>query len=261
MFLFLTLFFLAGCNDAAITPSFNDGTGGQGNIAPQPTPTPLPDPTPEPPPNTPQIKTVTFLASDLNEADANMVYKKRIEPIQLAVAVEDKDCHQEHQSKCIKNRQVLFQFNIEEINKLYPSYLWDILSFELKASYFSVSAGLSHELICLLNNKVCSGVEIDKYGGLRFPFIWRNSKFWTNNPKDHVVNDHFSKFLKAGVDTRGVTIWKNKVFDLTQLLGLTERTLLTTIRKNNELHFSVTSDTFIEDPELTIKVKRRLLSR
>lgn len=262
LILFSLLLLVCGCNETAESPNFNDGTGGQDNISPGPTPGPTPPaPGPTPAPPTVETKTLNFKASDLNPEDAVMVYKKRVKPTQLGTPVDDEDCHNKYKDRCIKDRQVLFQFNIEEINERFPADLWDVVEFKLEASFFSVSGDISNELLCLLNRKVCSGVEIKKLGGIRLPFLWRNSKFWTGLPREHVLNRKFDQVLRSGINSNGVAVLVEESFNLIELFSLTPKTLLTTIRKNKQLHFSVSSDTYVEDPELTISLKRRLLSQ
>lgn len=259
------LLLLASCNsdDPIIPTGPNSDVGGNDDLNPGPVPNPTPTPTPPPPPINETVN-LELLPSDLNKDDTTLVYRKMFKTVQLGENRDHRHCDDDYKSTCIVNRQVLFQFNVEDINKNYPSELWDVTRVSLKANYYSVGKNERTELLCILNNRLCSGKAISKIAGLKIPFIkilWRNGQFWIGRDEDHVMNDIFHKALLDGEIHEKLFIRKDLTLDLSRTFNMQPPALQTLVRKSEGVHFSVTDDTYVEDPVLSVSLKRRLPSR
>lgn len=236
------------------------------DLNPQPPPSdgPSPAPGPGPTPAPPEVVTLNIDPSELNKNDTTIVYRGFIKPVGLKEPRKHKKCPDRFENQCLINRQVLFQFNLEEINQSYPQELWDVSSIELHADYFSFGEKYRTELFCILNLKKCSGKAITKIAGLNIPFIkvlWRNPKFWRGRDEDHIMNELFHIELLNGKLHEGIYIRKGLIMDLTRTFNIPDTALQTLVRKNNNLQFTVTDDTFVEFPNLQINLRRRLPSR
>ncbi|MCF8060235.1 MAG: hypothetical protein K9K67_13120 [Bacteriovoracaceae bacterium] len=259
----LFILFVSSCQKDQSPIPTNTGRDVSGNDDLSPTPTPVPAPVPTTPPLEEEV--VSLQPSDLNKNDTNVVYRKMFRPIGLNEPRDDhRFCHPDYKDRCVVNRQVLFQFSTTFINENYPSELWDILKINLTANFYSVGKNQRTELLCLLNNRVCSGKAISQVIGLKVPFLkilWRNHKFWIGRDEDHVLNDKFHHELIAGAVDETIYIRENLSMDLKEFLSLATTDMQTLVRKNEGIKFSVTDDTYVEDPILTIRLRRRHPSR
>lgn|GEM_PF-2531483 len=259
--LLMTLLFSCQQDETTIPKSPNRDVSGNDDLNPTPTPTPVPPPTPPPL----QTEVLILQPSDLNKNDTNIVYRKMFKPVGLNETRDDhRFCHKDFKDKCVVNRQVLFQFSTTSINSSFPSELWDITKIELTANYYSVGKNQRTELLCLLNNRRCSGKAISNVIGLKVPFLkilWRNNKFWIGRDEDHVINDKFHQALLDGKLDEGIFVRQNLAIDLARFLSLPSTEIQTLVRKNEGIQFSVTDDTFVEEPILTIHFRRRLPDR
>lgn len=261
-----SLLSLTSCNsdDPTIPTGPNSGVGGNDDLNPGPDPTPDPTPTPTPTPPPTEKVVIELQPSDLNKDDTTLVYRKMFKPVQLGEPRKHRHCDDDHKDTCVVNRQVLFQFSTTSLNETYEQELWDVTKVTLKANYYSIGKNHRTELLCLLNNRLCTGKAISKIAGLNIPFIkllWRNQKFWIGRDEDHVMNDVFHQELLSGKVNDNLFIRKDLTFDIARTFILPATDLQTLVRKNEGIHFSVTDDTFVEDPVLTIHLKRRLPSR
>jgi len=59
----------------------------------------------------------------------------------------------------------------------------------------------------------------------------------------------------------GIFVRQNLAIDLARFLSLPSTEIQTLVRKNEGIQFSVTDDTFVEEPILTIHFRRRLPDR
>lgn len=259
--LILAVLFYSSCSqdDPVIPVDPNRSIGGNDDL--QPGPGPDPTPTPEPTPAPPQTATVTLQPSSLSKGDTTLVYRKVFKVVGLNEPREHRNCHEQYSDKCTINQQILWQFDTSGINENYPSALWDIGKVEMTAGYYSVGKNHRTELLCLLNNKVCSGKAISKIPRLGLPFLkilWRNHKFWTGRDGDHVKNKLFHDTLLSGQINEELYVVPNHTFDFSRVFSLPATAVQTLIRKNDGVHLSVTDDTFVEDPILKVYLKRRV---
>lgn len=259
----ISLILFSSCSqDAPVIPvDPNRSIGGNDDLRPDPNPEPTPPPpTPTPPPNL--TAEVTIEPSSLSKGDTTLVYRKVFKVVGLNEPRSGhRNCDDAYQDQCTVNQQILWQFNTTEVNTVYPPELWDIGRVEMTASYYSIGNNGRTELICLLNEKVCSGKSITKIPRLGLPFLkilWRNHKFWTGRDEDHVKNQLFHDLLLGGQQGENLFIVRNHTIDFTRLFSMPPTQVQTLIRKNEGIHLSVTDDTFVEEPILKVFLKRRV---
>lgn len=235
--------------------------------APKPTPPPLPgDPgqPSDPGDPTPQSVKINILASDINPNSVELVYRKFIKPMQLGEVTHDEECHPNLTDKCIWNSQVIFGFDTEYLNKDYPKELWEITHVELTASFYSLAPNKRGELFCSLDLKVCSGAYTkdaltnDSSEGKILKFFIKNPKFWVGKNKRHVVNNDFTELLKLHKIEDHLWIVRDHTFELGKLFKLPLNEVKTLMRKTHILSFSVSDDTYVEDPIIKVYLNRRL---
>lgn len=255
------------CSDESQLPIDPLAIGGNDDLNPDPGPgdgdNPAPTPTPTPPPQNQRV-TITLEPSDLNKDDTNIVYRSYIKAVGLNEPRKHRKCPDNFKNQCVVNRQILFQFNVDEINKDYPQELWDITFIELKADYYSLGEKYRTELLCVLNNKICSGKAITKIAGIDIPFVkllWRNPRFWRGRDENHVVSESFHAELLSGKVQKDFFIRKNLTMSLSRTFNLADTELQTLVRKNEGIQMSVTDDTYVEFPTLKIGLKRRVPER
>lgn len=238
--------------------------------APRPTPPSLPgdggdsdQPTDPADPIPTSIK-INILPSDIDPNSVNLVYRKFIKPMQLGEVTHDEDCHPGLLDKCIWNSQVIFGFDTEYLNKNYPKELWEITNVELTSSFYSLAPNKRGELFCSLNLKVCSGsytkdaLTDDTNERKRLKLFIKNPKFWVGKNKNHVLNNDFSKLLKLHQIEKHLWIVKDHTFQFGKLFRLGANDVKTLMRKIRILSFSVTDDTYVEDPIIKVYLNRRL---
>lgn len=262
----LPLLTLLSCSNGSDVPVDPLAIGGNDDLNPDPgpgdgdNPGPNPTPTPTPPPGD-QTVSITLEPSDLHKDDTTIVYRSYIKAVGLNEPRKHRNCPDNFKNQCVVNRQILFQFNVEDLNETYPQELWDITSIELKGDYYSVGEKYRTELLCILNNKVCSGKAITKIAGLNIPFVkllWRNPRFWRSRDEDHVVSEAFHTELLNGKVQKDFFVRKGLFMNLSRTFNLANTEIQTLVRKNESIHFGVTDDTYVEFPSLKINLKRRL---
>jgi hypothetical protein len=253
------LIFLAACEN----PSVVDVSGGgveRGDYDLKPPPVEVPtDPVPEPRPLPPETQTDMLKARNLtsSERKSNVTpYRTAtVKTIDLGKAVKSKDCIDGFEDVCIKNRQVLFALDLGPfLDQLSGRDLFDI---ELEADYYSIGQNYRTELICLLNNRRCSGRAIIRFPRIGLPFLakmmWWRPPFWDEGIDQVVVNEHFHFLLSEGYDeNRGFYQRQNVRIPLADLLGMHLDELVDLAKSEGTLYFSVTDDTFILRPKLLI---------
>ncbi len=262
--LLLLCLFSCSQDDPVIPIDPNSGIGGNNDLKPdpQPAPTPTPGPGPEPTPAPIEKLVLTIEPSSLNKGDTTLVYRKMFKVVGLGEPRSGhRNCDSRYPDHCSVNQQILWQFSTQELNENYPQELWDVGKVEMTASYYSVGKNHRTELLCLLNNQVCSGKAISRIPRLGLPFLkilWRNHKFWTGRDEDHVKNQLFHETLLAGQDGEEFYRVHNHTFDFSRVFSMPANQVQTLIRKNDGIHMSVTDDTYVEDPLLKIYLQRRV---
>jgi hypothetical protein len=260
----LSLMTLFSCSqdEAAIPIDPNTGIGGNDDLRPGPTPQPTPLPPPVPTPKPVENVVLTIEPSSLNKNDTTLVYRKMFNVVGLGEPRSGhRSCDSRYSEQCAVNQQILWQFSTEDINENYPQELWDVGKVEMTASYYSVGKNHRTELLCLLNNRFCSGKAISRLPRLGLPFLkilWRNHNFWTGRDEDHVRNQLFHDILLAGQDGEEFFRVSNHTLDFSRFFSMHANQVQTLVRKNDGIQMSVTDDTFVEDPILKVYLKRRV---
>jgi hypothetical protein len=226
-------------------------------------PEPTPGPTPLPRPN-PGRATVQILPYDLANGELGKyksAYRKKYIPFAgLKEPAISEDCAPGFIDRCVVNRQVLFQFFTETINKKYPKETWGIKSIQLTGSFYTIAKNHKTESICMLNNKKCSGVALTKFPKFGLPllvklFVWEKD-FWAKKTNQTMVNNHFFQLLSEGWSPEEKLFKReNLALDLTQLFALRLVDFDTLVRKNKSLIFSISDDTFVENPSLILTLE------
>ena len=75
------------------------------------------------------------------------------------------------------------------------------------------------------------------------------------------MNDKFHELLELGKVRSGLYIRNGMSLNLSNFLKLDYRQMNTLVRKNEKIEFSVTDDTYVEDPNLEVEFTRRLPRR
>ncbi len=219
------------------------------------------DPTdPNDPTNpTPQNVKLDILPSDVNPDSVTLVYRKTIDPLQLGETSDPKDCHPSFPHKCVWNSQVIFGYSTEFLNNEYPKELWEITAIEMTVSFYTHALNKRSELFCLHNTKMCSGqLSKDDKANEEAKLIVKNPKFWTGKDGNHVANSLFTTVLGNHRIEKELWIVKDYTFNLAKLFKLTDLQLHTLFRKESIISFSVSDDTYVEDPLVKVYLKRRL---
>ena len=253
----LSLSFLYSCKSTQ--PDEPDFSGG-GRDDLQPAPDPEPTPIPDDPPAPPRVETWSLEGDDISKEERKetpIPYRTWfVKTINLNQNVENKKCVSGYEDRCVVNRQLLFQFRTEEIQEKYPTEFWSLKSARLTGSYYSVGKNNRTELLCLLNANHCSGQGILKnwFGKL----IWWSSKFWTKK-YDHIVkNKWFNEFLIEGYDaTDKLYIRRDETVNLLDIFPVRLIDMERYVRKDKSVKFSITDDTYIEDPILHLEFIER----
>ncbi len=211
----------------------------------------------------PQTAFTTILPSDVNPKSVVLVYRKSIDPLQLGEVTDSGSCHDSFKHKCVKNSQVLFGYDTTALNKDYPPELWEIDSVELEVSLYSIGLQKRSELFCIHNLKLCSGElnkddDEDDKGKFDIKFIVKNPKFWTGDNDDHITNNIFTNLLRVNQIEDDLWIVRDHVFDVAKLYNLSIHGLRRLFRKTSFISFSISDDTFVEDPIVKIYMTKRL---
>ena len=223
------------------------------DTGPVPTDPSQPEPPTTPPPTGPTQAVQRISPSDVNPDDVILVYRKMIDPMQLGQISDSRKCHPALPSKCIWNSQVIFGYQTDDLNKNYPKELWEITHIEFTSSFYSLAIKKRDELLCMHNIKMCSG-ELGKDDD---KFIVKNPKFWNGDNDDHIVDNQFTNLLRAHQIEDDLWIVKDHTFDLGKLFRLDIYALRRLFRKNDFISFSVSDDTYVEDPEIKVYLQRR----
>ena len=204
----------------------------------------------------PQSAIQRILPSDVNPDDVILVYRKSIDPMQLGQVTDSRKCHPVFPHKCIWNSQVIFGYDTTILNQDYPKELWEITSVEITTSLYTLAIDKRDEFFCIHNLKLCSG-ELNKDDDNQ-KFIVKNPKFWNGDNDDHMTNNIFTNVLRAHQIEDELWIVRDHSFDIAKLYNLSTLNLRTLFRKNNFISFSISDDTYVEDPIIKVYLNRRL---
>ncbi len=216
------------------------------------------DPTNPNDPNQPpqQSAVLKILPSDVNPDSVTLVYRKTIEPLQLGETSDPKDCHPSFPTKCVWNSQVIFGYSTDFLNNEYPKEVWEIAAVEMTVSFYTHALNKRSELFCLHNTKMCSG-QIGKDDG---KFIVKNPKFWTGKDGNHVANALFTAVMGRNRLEESLWIVHDYTFSLGKMFKLSDNDLRILFRKKDIVSFSVSDDTYVEDPIIKVYLNRRVHS-
>lgn len=221
------------------------------------------NPTPTPPPESlPQKITIEVPASVISNEEAkkmNQVYKKIVKNNELGNPVKSRSCPDGHDHHCIKNRQVVFQFDLTQTT--FPDSHYALKDAELIADYYSIGKNFRTELICLLNSNICSGkgiIRIPKIG-LEYlvKMLWWDRTFWAKGYSKTVPTTLFMDALDEGWDENAkMYIRENQLLSLRELFKWSDLNLQELLANNKKWNFSVTDDTFIDRAQLRLNFER-----
>tara|TARA_R110000868_G_scaffold132380_3_gene343211 strand:+ start:34291 stop:35097 length:807 start_codon:yes stop_codon:yes gene_type:complete len=230
--------------------------GGNDPIGTDPTPTPNPgDPLPPPPP---QAKLITLAPRDYNPSSGEKVvvelpYRtKKVKHVAYGKSQTGLLCRLFGSDNCVRNRQVLFAFDIPAIGKI--NRIHDI---RLQANFVTYGRSFDTELICLNNIGTCSGNGIRKIPVLGLSKYvkkkWWNSNYWAAGYEDVVRNDYFQQALNASKTVNEhTTVTGIKDFSLKTLFDLGDQDLINLLRQEQSFWFTVADDTFVMSPKLLV---------
>lgn len=255
-YVLLTLMVLGACGK---NPHIIDSLvpiGGNDQINPEPTPTPDPgDPLPPPPPG---AQLITLEARDYNPETGEKVvvelpYRtKKVKYVAYGKSQSGLMCRLFGKDNCVRNRQVLFAFDIPTIGRI--KKIHDI---RLQANFVTYGLSFHTELLCLNNIGTCSGNGIRKIPILGLSKYvkkkWWNATYWATGYDDVVRNDFFQKALNASKSiNQHTTVTGIKDFSLRTLFDLGDRELLNLLRNEKSLWFTLADDTFVMSPKLLV---------
>tara|TARA_R110002049_G_scaffold300492_1_gene491408 strand:- start:356 stop:1159 length:804 start_codon:yes stop_codon:yes gene_type:complete len=229
--------------------------GGNDTLEPDPTPIPTPTPTPTPPPS---AKFVELGARDYDPSSGEKVvvelpYRtKKVKTIQYGISQSNIMCRLFGKDNCVRNRQVLFAFDIPALGKI--TKLHDI---RIQANFIVYGKSYDTELLCLNNIGTCSGNGIKKIPLLGLQKYvkkkWWNPTYWAAGYEDVVKNKYFHNQLKkSSVVNRNTRTTGPQDLSLKDLFDLNESDLLGLLSDQESFWFTLTDDTFVQSPKLVI---------
>lgn len=255
---FLLLFL--GCGNPHIVEedaSNNDVVDGNKPVTPRPPNTPRP-------PDQREKVVLVFDARQAEDDDLSglkIPYKTKIvKTIEYGDYKKTKSCPKKYRKKCVKNRQVLFSFDVEEARYLLEDG-FSVASVELGGNFYSIGKNYRTELLCLLNTNRCSGRSIIKLPVLGLSFLvkmlWWEKKFWEAGHDTVVRNDGFHQFLLRGWnESEGLFLIENQFINLEEYLHLDPDRAANLLRSSSSVSFAITDDTNIENAKLKIELIR-----
>ncbi|GAB4419184.1 MAG: hypothetical protein OHK0056_29140 [Bacteriovoracaceae bacterium] len=254
------LCFLSACGNPHITEDLpGDSLSGTTPVEPIPQTPNWPPPNPEEPPQHVLVEVTGQSAIDSDINQLNLVYSKVLKPIGLGETVKSKQCPKGHEHHCIKDRQVVFQFDLNSAQM--PGNNYRIKEAILVGDFYSIGKNFRTELLCLLNTKTCSGRGIIKIPRLGLSFmvkmLWWNKKFWDRTYDETVVTTHFHDQLEKGFNQdEEIYILEDFSFSLDELFNWHKDNINHLYQNHKVWNFSITDDTFIDRPKLQLRFER-----
>ncbi|MDC1175588.1 hypothetical protein OAT67_09325, partial [Bacteriovoracaceae bacterium] len=187
-------------------------------------------------------------------------YKKGIvKHLSLGESRKGKWCAKNFKNRCVKNRQVHFAFDLDEVPYLLDGQ-YRVVKSEIQASYYSIGKNYKTEMLCFLNINRCSGRSIIKIPRLGLSFLikmlWWDKKFWENGYDAVVSNDWFhSQMMNTWSDEEELYLMENSSLAMSSLFNLHSDELTDIFKSERSLVFTVTDDTFVEDPKIKLTLE------
>lgn len=258
--LLLALLLSFSCGNPHITEELPGGSlSGNRPVEPEPQDPNWPPTNPEEPPEKVLIEVDARAMSESEIKEQSLVYKNMLKSISLGESVKYKKCPDGHEHHCIKDRQVVFQFDLSNI--ALPNNNYRIKDAILVADYYSIGKNFRTELLCLLNTKTCSGRGIIKIPRLGLSFLvkmlWWNKTFWTRSYEETVVTTKFHDDLEKGwIEDENIFILEDHSLSLQTLFNWPNDNLNHLIKTHKKWNFSVTDDTYIDRPKMQLRFER-----
>lgn len=261
---FVTLMTLAilivSCGNPHISEEpANDNVTGTTPVEPDPQDPNWPPQDPQQPPQKVLVE-VNAQAVTADEAkQMNLVYKKIVKTIELGNTVKSKSCPDGHDHHCVKDRQVVFQFDLTNVDL--PDNKYKLEDAEILGDYYSIGKNYRTELLCLLNSNVCSGKGILKFPKIGLSFLvkmlWWNSAFWVNDYNQMVPTTLFQDTLDSGWNpNENIFIRENQLFSLKDLYNWPSENLQHLLDRHKKWNFVISDDTFVDRPLLRLRFQR-----
>lgn len=257
------MFFITSCKNPSVVEQANPGSvSGKDPIGDNPTP----DPTPTPPPPRPQRIVIELEGRRTNSDDLDglrIPYKKGlVKTISLGDNRKGKWCADNYKDQCVKNRQVQFSFDLDEIPYLLDGQ-YRVVKSEVQGSFYSIGKNYKTELICLLNIKKCSGRSIIRIPKLGLSFLikmlWWDKKFWKEGHDSVVANDWFhTQMMGTWNDDEKLFLMEDWSFRMSSLFNLHNDELNEVFKSERPLVFTVTDDTYVESPKIKLTLEEVL---
>jgi len=261
MVLFTLSILVVACGNPHISeePTIGNSTSGNTPVEPVPQDPNWPPTDPNQPPQYVLIEVPAHAVTSDEAKQMNLIYKKIVKTIELGDTVKTKSCPKGHDHHCVKNRQVVFQFDLTKIDL--PDNQYKIQDAELVADYYSIGKNYRTELLCLLNSNVCSGKGILKIPRIGLSFLvkmlWWNSAFWVNDYDQMVPTTLFQDTLDSGWDdNENIFIRENQAFSLKDLFAWPVENLGHLLDRHKKWNFSISDDTFVDRPILKLRFQR-----
>lgn len=264
LFIFLSLMFLGiqSCGNPNVTDDDIPILSGDDDFSPDPDDPK--DPT-EPDPADPKDVVLTFAPRKVGKSEyktLELPYRTMFFKV-LGPGESKKHiaCKKKFKKKCVVNKQVLFAFDTDAFKEYKEHY--KLMRIKLKADYVSFGKNRRSEMICFVNDQVCSGRAITKIPGIGLPDLAKlafwNGPFWKRGPASIVQNDIFHSFLESGwSEDDGVFLKTNETFRLDRLFGQDNLRFQQHLFDDTPLYFTVTDDTFVENVEIEIFLREKL---
>lgn len=226
---------------------------------------PGPNDPPKPPPR-PQKVVINLDARPVEGDDLSglkIPYKKwLVKTINLGENRKGKWCAKNFKNECVKNRQVQFSFDLDEV-----PYLLDgdyrVVKANLKGSFYSIGKNYKTELLCLLNINRCSGrsiIRIPKFGmSFLVKMLWWDKKFWKDGHDKVVINDWFhTQMMSTWDDEEKLYLMEDWSLPLSSLFGMRSEHLTELFQSERPLTFTVTDDTYVKDLSIELVLEEVL---
>lgn len=230
-------------------------TSGDGDVRPPPDD----DDSGPPPPNSRRwTETLNAVNADKDILKGlKLPYQHKIvKKIALGESRKTKKCPDAFKKKCVKNRQVSFNFNLKELSSFDP-FDTKVVDINLTGTFYSIGKNHRTELLCILQIKRCSGRSIIKLPGIGLGFlvkmIWWDKEFWADGYEKVIRSTLFHDELNNSYNEEaGLYIMEKKTFSLKDLLAYRAGLLHQVIIENDNLTFTVADDTFAEQLSLDV---------
>ncbi len=225
---------------------------------------------PVPPPQPRETGFMTFEPEDLSKdelKDLQAPYKNFwVKRWNINKTDDNRKCSDSYKDRCIHNKQVIVQFDLDEIKNQFPPQKWTIVYAKLQASYYSLKKNHRTELLCFLNAKRCSGQVVERIPNIGLGFIarffWWDKDFWKEGPDSVIANNYFHNLLNENYKEEDeIFILKESILDVSNVFDINLEKMQTIFRKQEKIQFAVADDTFIESPKLELKFKKKSLKQ